>query len=63
MRLIELSEYVKEFKSLRSASEALSLPVQNVHWALTKVKGKSFVLEEDDGTLRLLREVVQRKGG
>nr|UVX62869.1 MAG: hypothetical protein [Bacteriophage sp.] len=62
MKLTELSEFVKEYKSLRAASTELGLPVQNVHWALNKVKGRTYVLLQEDGTYMLLREVVSKKG-
>lgn len=62
MKLTELSEFLKEYKSMRAAADELGLPVQNVHWALTKVKGRTFVMKDDDGKYMLLREVVSKKG-
>lgn len=62
MKLTELSEFVKDYKSMRAASDELGLPVQNVHWALTKVKGRTFVLKDEEGNYMLLREVVSKKG-
>ncbi len=62
MKLTELNLFVQEYKSMRAAASELNLPVQNVHWALNKVKGRTFVVQNDDGTYMLLREVVSKKG-
>ena len=62
MKLTELSEFVTEYKSLRAAATELGLPVQNVHWALNKVKGRTYVLKDEEGKYMLLREVVSKKG-
>lgn len=62
MKLTTLDDFTKEYKSLRAAATALGLPVQNIHWALRHVKGKTYVLQGEDGTYKLLREVVSKKG-
>lgn len=62
MKLTELSLFIQEYKSMRAAASELNLPVQNIHWALNKVKGRTYVLQDDEGNYQLLREVVSKKG-
>ena len=62
MKLTTLREFVDGHQSIISAAKTLGVPKQNVSYALRGVKGKTFVLTEDDGNLVLLREVPKRKG-
>jgi hypothetical protein len=60
MKITPLKEWIEGHRSLTGAAEVLNVPKQNLSFALNKVKGMTYVLEEDDGTLRLLREVAKR---
>lgn len=60
MKLTTLRDFVDGQRSLIGAAEVLNVPKQNVSYALRGVKGRTFVLEEDDGTLVMLREVPKR---
>lgn len=62
MKLTELKDFVSGHRSMIAAAQALEVPKQNVSYALRGVKGRTFVLEQDDGQLVMLREVPKRTG-
>lgn len=60
MKLHTLDDFLLNHKSLRQAADVLAVPAQNLSWMTRKVQGKTYVLEGDDGTYTLLREVCKR---
>lgn len=62
-KLHTLEDFLKGKKSLRQAASALDIAPQSLSWMRNKVDNNTFILEDEDGSLTVLREVRLKKKG